>query len=215
MCCSGDSTAKASETASAAMQTTLNSSFQTAFGKNQAELDSVSAKLTNTLNNPQGFDPKTLALMKTNSSDTVTQQTLNAQQGANAYLATHGGAELGSGVGAQIKGGIAAAGATEDAKESSNIDIQNGLLQNQNYWQAINGLTNVANAENPTAYANAANGAANSTADLSKAYLASTQAGWQDAGGIISGIAGLGTAAVGAYKTLGFAGTGAGGGGAA
>lgn len=179
------------------MQQTLNTSFSTAFAHNQDLLNSVSAKLTNTLNNPQGFDPKTLALMKTNSSDTVTQQTLNAQQGANAYLATHGGSELGSGVGAQIKGGIAAAGATEDAKESSNIDIQNGLLQNQNYWQAINGLTNVANAENPTAYANAANGAANSTADLSKAYLASQQAGWQDTFGVISGIAGLATAASG------------------
>jgi hypothetical protein len=214
MCCSGDSTAKASETASAAMQTTLNSSFQTAFGKNQAELDSVSAKLTNTLNNPQGFDPKTLALMKTNSSDTVTQQTLNAQQGANAYLATHGGAELGSGVGAQIKGGIAAAGATEDAKESSNIDIQNGLLQNQNYWQAINGLTNVANAENPTAYSNSANGSASATADLSKAYLASQQAGWQDVGGVMSGIAGLATASAG-INTSFFGGAKAGGGGAA
>lgn len=197
MCCSGDSTVKASETASAAMQTALNSSFSTAFANNQAILGKLQSTLTNAVQNPQGFDPKTLALMKTNASDTVTQQTLNAQQGANAYLATHGGAELGSGVAAQIKGGIAAAGSTEQAKESSNIDIQNGMLQNQNYWQAVNGLTNVANAENPTAYATAANGSADATANLSKAYLASQQAGWQDTFGVISGVAGLASAAAG------------------
>ncbi len=67
--------------------------------------------------------------------------------------------------------------------------------------------TNVASAENPTGYANAEIGSANATADLSRAYLASTQAGWQNIGGIISGIAGLGSSAVGAYKGLGFGGT--------
>lgn len=208
MCCSGDSTAKASETASAAMQTTLNSSFQTAFGKNQAALDSVSSAMTKMLNNPQGFDPKTLALMKTNASDTVTQQTANAQTAANTYLSTHGGPDLGSGVAAQIKGSIAGAGATETAKEESGIDVENGMLQNQNYWNAVNGLTSVANAENPTAYANAANGSANATADLSKAYLASTQAGWQDTMGVISGVAGLASAAAGIPKFGGSSGGG-------
>lgn len=197
MCCSGDSTVKSTETAQAAFTNTLNSSFQTAFANNQDILGKLTGKLTDAINNPKGFDPKTLALMKTNAADTVTQQTANAQTAANAYIASHGGAELGSGVNAQIKGSIAASGATETAKEESGIDVQNGLLQNQNYWQAINGLTNVAQAENPTGYANAETGSANSVSDLSKAYLSSQQAGWQDVGGVISGIAGLATAAAG------------------
>lgn len=209
MCCSGDSTDKATETTTAALTSTLSSSFSTAFAKNQALLDNVGAHLTNSLNNPTGFDPKTLALMKSNASDTVASETGQAQTAANAYLATHGGSELGSGVAAQIKGGIASAGATEGAKENSNIDIQNGLLQNQNYWSAISGLTNVANAENPTAYSNSASGAGNSTADLSKAYLASTQAGWQDVGSVISGVAGLASAAAG-MPPIHFGGSGGG-----
>ena len=135
MCCSGDSTAKQTETAQAAFTSTLSSSFKTAFGKNQQMLDALNAKLTDAINNPHGFDPKTLALMKTGAADTVARQTAAAQTAANTYLATHGGPTLGSGVGLQIKGNIAAAGAAEGARESSNIDIQNGLLQNENYWK--------------------------------------------------------------------------------
>lgn len=211
MCCSGDSTVKQQETAQAAFTNTLNTSFQQSFANNQAILGTLQKTLTDRVNNPTGFDPKTLALMKTNASDTVAQQTNQAQTAANAYLATHGGAELGSGVGAQIKGSIAAAGATEGAKEDSNIDIENGMLQNQNYWAGIQGLTNVANAENPTGFAGAETNSANATADLSKAYLASQQAGWQDLGSVISGVSGLATSAIAGYNAFG--GSKAGGGG--
>jgi hypothetical protein len=214
MCCSGDTTAKQTEQAQAAFTTTLTGAFKTAFANNQAILDKLTATLTDAINNPQGFSPKTLALMKTNASDTVTAQTQNAEKAANAYLASRGGPTLGSGVAAQIQGGIAAAGATETAKELSGIDIQSGLLQNENYWRGISGLTNVANAENPTGLANAETGSANATADLSRAYLASQQADWSNTFGIINGIAGLGMATVGGLKTAGvFGGAKAGGGG--
>jgi hypothetical protein len=197
MCSSGDSTVKSTEQAQAAMTSTLSASFKTAFAAKQDTLNRVNAKLTDMMNNPQGFDPKTLALMKTNASDTVARNTNAAQVGANAYLATHGGAELGSGVAAQIKGGIGAAGAMEDARETSGIDIQSGLLQNDNYWKAINGLTNVANSENPEGLASAEVGSADATGNLSKAYLASKQADWQNAFGVVKGIAGLGSAVAG------------------
>jgi hypothetical protein len=197
MCSSGDKTVKATEQAQAAFTNTLSSSFQTAFAAKQDILGKLTARLNDQVNNPHGFDPKTLALMKTNASDTVAQQTLNAQQGANAYLATHGGSTLGSGVAAQIKGGIAAAGAGEQAREQSGIDIQSGLLANDNYWKAISGLTNVAQAEDTTGLANAETNSANSVGELSKAYLASKQADWQNAFGVVSGIAGLGTAIAG------------------
>src|SRR5436305_12684847 len=121
MCSSGDSTVKSTEAAQAAFTKTLSASFSTAFAAKQDILSKLTAKLTDQINNPQGFDPKTLALMKTNASDTVALGTNAAQVGANAYLATHGGAELGSGVAAQIKGNIAGAGAVEGARESSNI----------------------------------------------------------------------------------------------
>lgn len=212
MCCSGDKTVKATETAQAAFTNTLTGAFNTAFANKQNILSAINTKLTDMMNNPHGFDPRTLALMKTNASDTVARQTNQAQVAANTYLATHGGPTLGSGVGAEIKGNIAAAGAGEQAREASNIDIQSGLLQNENYWKAISGLSDVAKAEDPEGLAGAEEGSANSTATLSKALLDSQQASWGNIGGIISGVAGLGLAGVGAYKDLGFAGTGGGGG---
>jgi hypothetical protein len=208
MCSSGDTTVKSTEAAQAAFTNTLSSSFSTAFAGKQDILGKLNAKLTDQINNPQGFDPKTLALMKTNASDTVARNTNAAQVGANAYLATHGGAELGSGVAAQIKGGIAGSGAVENAREQSGIDIQSGLLQNENYWKGISGLTNVANSENPEGLAGAETSSANATADLSKAYLASKQADWQNTFGVISGIAGLGKAAAGIPSFGGSGGSG-------
>lgn len=213
MCCSGDSTAKSTEQAQAAFTNTLSSAFTTAFGANQAMLGTLSAKLTQMINNPQGFSPATLALMKTNATETTQAQTLNAERAASAAESMHGGPTLGSGVNAQIAGSIAATGAEQTAQEESNIDVQSGLLQNANYWKAISGLTNVAEAENPTGIASSEAGVANSTANLSNAVTSSEQAGWSDVGSIISGVAGLGEAAVGAYTGLGFGGKGAGGGG--
>lgn len=207
LCCSGDSTAKATETAQAAFTNTLNTSFKSAFGNNQAILGNLTSKLTDSMNNPQGFSPSVLASMRTNATQNVQAQVKNAQVAANAYGASHGGPDLGSGVQSQIQGGISAAGATETGNELSNINLQSGLLQNQNYWNAISGLTNVAQAENPTGYAGAETSAANSVGNLSQAYLASQQAGWQDVGSVISGISGLGEAAVGAYGGLGFGGS--------
>jgi hypothetical protein len=208
MCSSGDSTVKASETAQAAFTSTLRDSFSTAFSAKQGILNTLNAKLTDMVNNPHGFDPKTLALMKTGAADTVARSTDAAQSGASAYLNTHGGPDLGSGVAAQIHGNISAAGATEGSRESSNIDIQNGLLQNENYWKGISGLSGVAQEENPEGLASNEVGSANATSDLSKAYLASKQADWQNTFGIIKGVAGLASAAAGIPS---FAGAGGGG----
>lgn len=190
---------------------TLQASFGQAFGKQQAILDSLTSKLTDMMNNPKGFDPKTLALMKTNASDTVTRQTLAAQTAASASAA-RGSADLGSGVNAQISGSIAGMGANELASENSNIDIQSGVLQNQNLWNAISGLTGVARAEDPSGLAGAANDAGKTTASLGSAFLASKQADWNNTFGVVKGIAGLGMAAAGLPK---FGGGGGGGGGSA
>ncbi|HEX3093944.1 MAG TPA: hypothetical protein VHW72_15025 [Candidatus Angelobacter sp.] len=202
MCSSGDSTLKASEQSQAAFSSTLRDSFGTAFAAKQDILGKLNAKLTDMLNNPHGFDPKTLALMKSGAADAVARGTDAAHTAANAYFATHGGPTLGSGVEAQVHGGIAASGAAEGARESSNIDIQSGLLQNENYWKAISGLSGVANAENPEGLASAEVGSANATSDLGKSFLASKQADWQNTFGIIKGVAGLASAG------LGFAGVG-------
>ena len=213
MCCSGDKTVKATETAQAAFTQTLTDSFKTAFANKQDILNKIVLRMKEMMFNPQGLDPKTLALMKTTASDTVARETEAAQAAANAYLATHGGPTLGSGVAAQIKGQIAAAGAGERARELSGIDIQSGLLQNENFWKSISGLTAAANEENPEAIANSEIGSANSVGELSKAYTASKFAGMQAFGSLLSGISGLATAVTTGIPKFG--GTKAGGGGSA
>jgi hypothetical protein len=197
MCSSGDSTLKASEASSAAFQNTLQASFATTFGKNQAILDSLNKTLTDAVANPKGFDPRTLALMKSTASDTVARSTNAAQIAAGNYAASHGASDIGSGVQAQIAGSIGAIGAEENARELAGIDIQSGMLQNENYWRAIGGLTDVARAENPTAYAGEANTAGNTTANIGKAYLESKQADWNNAFGVVKGVAGLASAVAG------------------
>lgn len=176
---------------------TLQGSFSQAFSANQAILQSLTKTLTDAIANPKGFDPRTLALMKSNVSDQVAAATRNAQVAAGNAMAARGGPELGSGVNAQISGSIAATGEAERSKELSGIDIQSGLLQNENYWRGIQGLTGVAEAYNPAGYAGAANSAANATTGLADAVLRSKQADWQNAFGIVKGVAGLATAAAG------------------
>jgi|ERR1700704_645972 len=200
MCSGGDKTLNSAEKSQAAFMSTLQGAFSQAFGANQAILANLTKTLTDAIANPQGFDPKTLALMKTNASDTVARGVNAAQVAASQNAAVRGSTDIGSGVQAQIAGSIAGSGANELASENSNIDIQSGLLKNQNYWQAIHGLTDVANAYNPQGYANAANNAGSVTADLGRAALSAKQAGWQNAFGIVSGVAGLASAAAGIPK---------------
>lgn len=197
MCSGGDKTLNAAEKSQAAFMQTLQGSFSQAFGAQSAILANLTKVLTDAIANPHGFDPKTLALMKTNASDTIARQITAAQTAAANNFAVRGSSDIGSGVNAQIAGSIAGGGAEELARENSNIDIQSGFLQNQNYWNAIQGLTGVASAYNPTGYAGAANNAGAVTADIGRAALSAKQASWQNAFGVVKGIAGLTMAASG------------------
>lgn len=203
MCSSGDATAKSAEKNSLVLQELFKSAFSTTFGKNQAILDNLTKTLTDRLNNPRGFSPEQLALLKTSATENVQNQTEAAKVGAGNYIASHGGADLGSGVAAQITGSIEGTGASDIAKETTGIDLASEQQKYADYWNSIKGLSDVAAAENPAGYAGAANTAGDVTANLSHAVLASEQAGWQNAFGVVGGIAGLGTAAVGGLKSAG------------
>jgi hypothetical protein len=66
----------------------------------------------------------------------------------------------------------------------------------------------VANSENPEGLAGAETSSANSVGNLSQAYLASKQADWNNAFGVVKGIAGLGMAVAGMPKFGGSSGGG-------
>jgi len=216
MCSSGDKTVKATELAQADINKQLASEMQTTFGQNQAlfaqlspQLLSLMGQLQNQFENPQGMSPAALTAARTGATDANAAQFEAASRNANAVSAAHGGSTLPSGVTSQIAGQIAAQGAQAESGAQNQITLANEQLTQSNKWQALQGefgatgeLENLASLRNPVNYANAATGAANSVAGLGQAYLASTQAGWQNAAGIISGVAGLGTAAIGGYGTV-------------
>lgn len=185
-----------------AMTDTLDADYKTAFSQNQNVLAGLRTNLQDMIAHPKGFDPATEAAMRTSATDTNATQFANATRSANAYNSAHGGANLGSGVAAQINGQIAGTGAAIQSQNQNSITEANGQLQNENYWKGIAGLQGVANAYNPTGYANAASGSADATTNAANAVLSEQQAGWQNAMGVVNGIAGLASAGAGAYGDI-------------
>ena len=192
MCCSGDSSAKSLESTQAAFVNTLNASYQTTFAEQQATLAKLSTQLNYMISNPHGFSPADLAAMRTSATDMTAGQFQKAMAATGAYAASHGGADLSSGVQAGITAGVATAGAQEQSREQLAITQANEQMKMENYWKSISGLGTVAGLQNPAAYAGESAGVAKSSVDAGQLLLASKQAGWQDVGGVISGIAGLG-----------------------
>lgn len=197
MCSEADPTEQALRDSQAAFTTTMQSAFSKTFASNQAILGSLTNDLTKVIANPQGYTPAEMTALRTGATDTVAQATKNATIAAGNYAASHGGADLGSGVTAQIEGGIQTSGMQQTAQEQNQITIANAERQQQNYWNAISGLTQVGAAYNPTGYANAETNSANATTNASNAVTQEQQAGWQNAFGVVSGVAGLASAAAG------------------
>jgi hypothetical protein len=197
MCSSANPTEVSLQQSQAAFTNTLDTSFKTTFANQQQILGTLSSTLQKAILNPQGFTPAEMVALRTGATATTAQQTENAQKAAAAYGASHGGADLGSGVQSEIQGEIATGGAQQTATEQNQITVADAQQRQQNYWNAIQGLTNVGNAYNPNGYAANATGAANSVTSASNAITSEEQAGWQDAFGVVSGVAGLATAAAG------------------
>jgi hypothetical protein len=208
MCSSANPTEQALQQSQAAFTGTLQNSFSQTFAQNQQILGSLSSTLQKAIANPQGYTPAEMAALRTNATDTVANSTANAQRAAGAYNSAHGGADLGSGVAAQISGQATQAGIQANSQAQNQISVANAQQQQQNYWNAIGGLTQVGAAYNPTGYAGAETGAANSTTGASQAVSAEQQQGWQNAFGVVQGVAGLGMAAAGLPSFGGGAGGG-------
>lgn len=197
MCSSADPTQEALRDSQAAFTNTLQASFKTAFANNQAILGNLSKILTKAIADPQGYSPAEIAALRTGATDTTARTVANATKAAGEYSATHGGANLGSGVQAQIEGGIQSGGQQQLSAEQNQITIADAERKQQNYWNAIGGLTQVGAAYNPTGYASVETGSANATSTASQVVDAEKQQGWNNAFGVVNGIAGLATAATG------------------
>lgn len=200
MCSSGDQTAKNLENSQAAMTNTLNADYSTTFAEQQQVLANLKAKMDYIAANPMGMTPQQTATATTAINENTAQAAKQAIGAAGAFAATHGGAaDVGGGGGAQLAGEIATGATLSKAQSLATLSNQNELLKQQNFWSAISGLNSVGS-QYGGAGGTAIGGAtstANSSTNAGQLALASQQAGWQDVGGVISGIGGLAEAGVG------------------
>jgi hypothetical protein len=213
-CCSaGDQTAKDIEETQLATAKTLTADYSQSYAEQQSLLQSQQAKLNAILANPLGYSPQELAAAKTAINENTATAAKQAIGAAGAYAAAHGGADVGSGAAGEIAGAIGSAATQSKAQQLSALSEQNQAMKRQNYWNAISGLSNVGAQFGGAAGTSisGANSAANSAVNAGDLALQSSQAGWGDVGSIISGVAGLGTAGVGAYTSLAKLGTPSGG----
>lgn len=187
----GDDTLKAQEQAQAAFTNTLMQSYQQQFGRQSQILDFLTKQMEPMIQNPQGFSPQALTAMRTGASDTNAMQFKNASQALNTQLTARGGAtDLPSGVDAQLRAGMAEAGAQNEAEAQNQITLQNEQLKQQNYWNAVNALSGNAAQFNPTGYANSATSGSQAVGDLGTAYKNSQSSQLLGAlGGIAGGVA--------------------------
>lgn len=197
MCSSGDQTLKQSEQAQAAFTQTLQKNYSQQFAQQSGILSFLQGQLEPMIKNPQGFSPTALTALRTSATDTNATQYGNASTALNDQLAARGGAtDLPSGVDAQLRAGLAEAGAKTQAASQNDITLQDAQLKQQNYWNAVNALSGNAAQFNPTGYANSANAGTDSTANIGTAFKNSQSSQLL---GALGGIAGGVGSAVGGY----------------
>ena len=185
--CKGDQTAQNEEKSQENFSNTLQNAFQTNNAAQQNQLNFLNNKMQAGINNPQGYSPQTLASMRAQANDQVAAQDQNVTRAVNNAQDTKGGAEgLPSGVNAQINASIGSQAAQAGNAAQQNITEQNANLQNQNYWNSVQGEGAVAGMENPEGMAGQENNTANSISGLSNAVTQSSGPTW---GSIVGGVA--------------------------
>lgn len=191
----GDPTAKAAEQQQMQFDQQLMSLFQAQYGKQSAITSFLTGKMEPLISKGgQGYTPEQLAAMRTSATDTISQQTQNAQRAINATQERG----LPSGVNAQVQGSLMAQEAEQQAATQNQITQANANLQQENYWNAINVLNGQAATENPLGYAGGATNGSGAVAGLSEADTQRRNSGFLHslATGLGTGIAGGLTSAI-------------------
>lgn len=206
MCCS---TAKkvaqsdlALNQAETAMTNTLNADYSANFANYEKILGQQSAKLNYIASNPMGYSPAELHSATTAINENTANAAKAALGSAAAFAAAHGGADIGGGATGMIAGQIGSAAAQSKAQQLAALSNQNQEMKRQNFWSALNGLNQVASGYEGggASELSGASGAAGGAVNAGSGAVTASNIGWEDAAGIISGIGGLASAGVGAYK---------------
>lgn len=156
---SGSEEALANQEAS--LSTSLMNAFNDRLGKQNNILGQVQAALgqLQSGNFPPGYSPSVMSALQTKALNQVAGATRSAQQAAGNAIAGQGGgagSSLESGIQQQIRGSIAATGATQQADLLNQLNIKSYDVGRENLLQSISGLQALAGAENPEAFASGA-----------------------------------------------------------
>lgn len=192
----GDQTAKASEEQSLALQKQMADLFTKQYGDQSQITKFLTSKLEPIINNPQGYGGAAEAALRTSAADNVATNYENAQKALQTEQFAKGGRDLPSGVNAQIDAQLAAARAGDAASAQTGITLQNENLKQQNFWDAINGLSGNAQIINPQSYAAGSSSAAGAGAQSGQLYQSSRQSQLL---GALGGVAGGAGAALAGY----------------
>ena len=186
----GDEAIKSQEAQQAGFTNQLRSVFGQQFGQQSGILNFLNQKLTAQVQNPQGFSPEQMAALNTNNTEGAAKAYANAQQATQQAEAARGGSTLPSGVSAQLNAENANAGASQLAQGEYQIQLANAQQKQNNYWNALGGLSGVAQQENPIGYSGAATGGAESVGTLGTEYNSTQQSQLLSTlGGIAGGVA--------------------------
>jgi hypothetical protein len=188
----GDDTLKKQEQAQADFTNTLQANYKQQFAQQSQILSFLQKKLTPQINNPTGYDAKTLATMRTDARDTNAREFAGSERSLNTALTARTGATtLPSGVDAQLEAMNFNDAAANESRGQNDITMADANLKNANYWNSVNALSGNAAQFNPTSYSNSANSSASTTADLGSAFQASKQSQLMSTlGGVAAGVGG-------------------------
>jgi len=207
MCCSGGAVAAsdiALQKAQAAQVTQQNNDYNTTFAEQQGILNAQTARLNYVAANPMGYTPQQLASATTSINENTATAAKQAIGAAASFASSHGGADIGSGATGSLAGEIASSATLSKAGQLADVSRQNQSMKQQNFWTAINGLSNTG-AEYGGAGSTAIGGSGNlgnDSVNAGSGALAAQQASWGNVMGVVKGVAGLGTAGVDAFNSL-------------
>lgn len=191
-----------------AYASTVQSNYNTLFGEDQSNLNTLKGLLTPMAQGGQGFTPQQLSAMNTTALDTTGANYANAARALSGQLAGRSPTStVQSGVDQQLKAQLASNAAGTLSQEQLGITQANAQQAQQNQKFAIGGLQTLSQLYDPTAAAGA--GTKAGSLAFGEANEIAQQEAQEDsaiAGGIASAAMGAATFGAGAMGGGGLAG---------
>lgn len=188
------------------MYATLNDNYKTMFGQQQAVLNSLTSTFQPILQAgpyQAGYSPAQATALDTQASENIAQQYAAAQRATAQQLAARGGDTL---LPSSTQANILAAGTTAAATSRAAALNQN-LLSNydlgyKNWTNAANILGQVANLQNPNAYASSSTSGGSAAATTANQIAQANNSIWNSAIGAVGALGGAALGNIGGISSM-------------